>query len=354
MSFWSEGPFAPPLRQPPVGFTIGRASAWRFPTAGLGAVSGFHEWAHFCVASPKVHLIVNISLAADPAEGGARVIVLVHTATEGVWHGVVEPFHGHEVELWPGRLDSRFGPNELRAAGQKLRLRIAPRSGTMSASLELVAESRPISKLNASIPSGEMSWLAVPRMSAAGWLRIGATSIDLAEALAYHDHNWGRWRWGADFGWNWGFVFPADRKLPWVLVLERLTNRARTEDSGLRVYLWRGEHLERVFREEEASLCSSGLLRPASVPKFPPVMGLLVPEASTDVPATIEVLANTAHDRLRARLKALTVAQVLVPSTAAEGVTIINEILVSARVDGLIGCDEVHFDGTGVFEHLSS
>ena len=48
-----------------------------------------------------------------------------------------------------------------------------------------------------------MSWLFVPRLRADGWLRIGGREHRFDNDLAYHDHNWGRFWWGDDFGWTW-------------------------------------------------------------------------------------------------------------------------------------------------------
>ena len=38
----------------------------------------------------------------------------------------------------------------------------------------------------------------------------GSRTIELALASGYHDHNWGRWHWGDDVGWEWGaFLAPS-------------------------------------------------------------------------------------------------------------------------------------------------
>src|SRR5690606_11476153 len=57
---------------------------------------------------------------------------------------------------------------------------------------------------------GWISWYVVPRLAVTGHLAVGDTRLDLAAASAYHDHNWGRWHWGDDIGWDWAcFLAPA-------------------------------------------------------------------------------------------------------------------------------------------------
>ena len=67
-----------------------------------------------------------------------------------------------------------------------------------------------------------------------GEATVGGRRLDLAAASAYHDHNWGRWHWGDDLGWDWGaFLTPAPGP---AIVLVRTTNREHTE-SDLRSFL---------------------------------------------------------------------------------------------------------------------
>ena len=69
--------------------------------------------------------------------------------------------------------------------------------------------SRPFVVNNQPIGEGRMCWLFVPRLRADGWLRIDGQEHRFESELAYHDHNWGRFSWGDDFGWTWGTILPA-------------------------------------------------------------------------------------------------------------------------------------------------
>ena len=60
-----------------------------------------------------------------------------------------------------------------------------------------------------------INWLVVPRLVADGEITLAGRRHVVAGALAYHDHNWGRWYWGDDLGWEWGcFLTPAASATP--------------------------------------------------------------------------------------------------------------------------------------------
>ena len=92
---------------------------------------------------------------------------------------------------------------------------------------------------NQPLASGaRLSWLFVPRLEAHGHVRIGDTRVGLRGAPAYHDHNWGRFRWGADFGWEWGSVLPRDLSDPWTIVCMRMTDQRRRRATRQALYAW--------------------------------------------------------------------------------------------------------------------
>ena len=58
---------------------------------------------------------------------------------------------------------------------------------------------------------GWFSWFVVPPADGRPATGVGwrAAPLDLGSASACDDHNWGRWHWGDDLGWDWGaFLAP--------------------------------------------------------------------------------------------------------------------------------------------------
>ena len=57
---------------------------------------------------------------------------------------------------------------------------------------------------------GWVSWYVVPRLTVSGEADRRLAADRPRGASAYHDHNWGRWYWGDDVGWEWAaFLTPA-------------------------------------------------------------------------------------------------------------------------------------------------
>ena len=99
--------------------------------------------------------------------------------------------------------------------------------------LDLVADAlvRPMPRERPQpLGSGWVAWYVVPRLHSRGRATSGVVDRPRG-ASAYYDHNWGRWHWGQDLGWEWGcFLAPAPGP---VFFLSRLTDRAHR--SGSRV-----------------------------------------------------------------------------------------------------------------------
>ncbi len=115
--------------------------------------------------------------------------------------------------------------------------------------LHLTPASRPFVVNNQPVGEGRLSWLFVPRLQAHGWFHIDGRDHRLDGEVAYHDHNWGRFRWGDDFGWEWGSVLPASSEDPWSFVFMRMTDRRRLRALSQALYVWRHDEPAAMFRD---------------------------------------------------------------------------------------------------------
>jgi len=126
--------------------------------------------------------------------------------------------------------------------------------------LDLTAMSRPFAVNNQPVGDGRVSWLFVPRLRADGWLRIGGQEIRFEGNVAYHDHNWGRFRWGGDFGWTWGAILPSGPDDPWSLVFQQMTDRRRLRCLYQALWVWRHDEPAAIFPPAAVQTRSHGLL----------------------------------------------------------------------------------------------
>jgi hypothetical protein len=235
-------------------------------------------------------------------------------------------------------------------------LSIALARRPIAADLRLDPATVPAFAPNIPLPDGPpLHWVLIPRLAASGIVRIGDRTTSVDGGLAYHDHNWGHFLWGHRFSWMWGFALPGDRSSPWSVAFVRLMDRARTVALAQGLFLWRGEVQQRVFRDGDIMVSTdTRSLRGRPVLKIPRVMGLLAPDARSDVPRTVEMIARDGADELTWRFEADDVVQVVIPSETDLGVTIINEVAGKLRLQGRVAGERVSMAGRGVCEFLGS
>jgi hypothetical protein len=323
----------------------------------MGGRGAHKEWQHFLVHTEAAHLLINFSLIDDVRATQSRqpeVARLIVLARGEGWEGDVERFEEAEVEVTAGRIDARFGHNTLRFIDGTYRLSIALRHHPLAAELELVPVTLPAISVNQPLtPDRRLSWLFVPRLLARGTLRLGARTVQVNEAPAYHDHNWGHFLWGNDFSWEWGSVLPWDMANPWSLVHVRMSDRGRSVARYQGLFLWHGGEPLRVFRDEELRILTRGSFRKARPFSVPRVMALLAPGAAADLPESLEISAHGGEDTLELAFHPQDSARLVTPSEEnPEQVTIIHEVLGQVAVRGRVRGHPVAMEGTGVFEFI--
>ena len=337
-----------------------RASYFRGPprtVPGAAAPSPFKEWLHFCVLAPEVRLLANLSLMSRLGRSGvtptldARVIALAEA--KGEWLGGLDEIPRSGLELVPGRVDARFGETYLRARSGAFELSLKSNAAPISARLRLEPVTLPLLRPKTALGSAVVNWLAAPRLRATGTITIEGTPYFLRNAPAYHDHNWGHWRWGREFYWQWAFGLPSVDDNPWTVVFYRLFDRSRTIEHARALLLWHGQHLFRVFRDDEVVSRERGFLSPPRILKVPPAMGLLVPQLSTDVARQLTVEARSGGDTVLLEIDNSSLAQLIVPNDDDLETTVINEVVGAFRLSGRVQGETVESQGESFHEHVT-
>jgi hypothetical protein len=335
---------------------IGHADHFRAGVpAGPFVPPDHKEWHHFCVLGSGVDAVVNLSLSGGTGPGAqvARVVALARE--RGCrWHGEVETTLTRDVEARPGDVNLRMGSNTVRFQGGVFLVSVALRDHPFALRLSLRPRTVPLIARN-DVPVGPawVNWLVLPRLEATGTIVLGSRVYRLERAPAYHDHNWGRWRWGQDFSWQWGFGLPEDPEDPWAVVFDRTTNRARSTDLERTVALWHHDELHRMLTRVEVDIQPFGLLPRERVGlQIPRVMGLLTPERTTDIPQRLVVNGAAGADRLQLVFEPDDVAQILIPNETDLGMTVINEAAGRVTLEGRVKNRTVASSGRGIFEFL--
>jgi hypothetical protein len=332
-----------------------RSDFIRTPVLGSARPHGFKEWYHFVIHRPGGRILINFSLASEAARGGQarlapRVIVIAH---DQHWTGAVERFDESEVDVSADLGSLAIGRNQMIVQPDGYRVVIDLPSNDIRGEIHLASVSRPFVVNNQPVGDGRMCWLFVPRMRADGWLRIGGEEVRLESDVAYHDHNWGRFRWGGDFGWTWGTILPPDPEVPWSLVFLRMTDRRRLRCLSQALYVWRDDEPAAIFRHAALEVTSSGLLGRAADCTLPPPMRLILGGEVSDIPERLTIAATRAGDMVHAEFRSQSYARLAQPSEVRlDRSVVLCETNGAARVTGAIGGESIDFVGAGVFELL--
>jgi len=334
---------------------LARSDFIRTPVLASARPEGFKEWYHFVVHRPGSRILINFSLTSETSSAGhprlmPRVIVIAHDQR---WTGAVERFDDSELDVSADLATLVIGDNQMIVRPDGYRVMIDLPGHDIRGEFGFTSVSQPFVVNNQPVGDGRMCWLFVPRMRADGWLRVGGEEISFDGDVAYHDHNWGRFRWGGDFGWSWGTILPPDPEAPWSLVFLRMTDRRRLCSLSQALYVWRHDEPAAIFRHAAVEVKSHGLLGRAADCTLPPPMRLVLNGDVSDIPERMEVTAQRAGDTVHAEFRPQSYARLAQPSEIClDRSVVLCETNASARVTGSIDGEEIDFVGPSVFELL--
>ncbi len=334
---------------------LAAADFLRTPTMGIAGPEAFKEWHHFVVHAGDCRVLINFSLHTETAPDGRyrlapRVIVLAH---DDRWSGAVERFPEGDLAIAPDLGELAIGGNRMRIQPDGYHVALDVPARGITGELSFVSASKPFVVNNQPVGSGRMNWLFVPRLHATGWLRIGHREHRFDTDIAYHDHNWGRFRWGDDFGWEWATILPTDPHQPWSLVFLRMTDRSRLRYLSQALYVWHHNEPAAIFRHAAVEVRTSGTLGHPADCTLPAPMRLLLDGEVPGVPARVTVTAQRAGDSACLQFRLRSYARLAQPGELSlDGTTVLCESSGTATVTGSIGGRRMEFRGTGVFEFL--
>lgn len=323
---------------------------------------GTKEWHHFVVHGSDRRIIVNFSICSEESSsaiGGldrpprivARIILIVKDGPD--WTGSVETFEVGDFDASSDGLRLRIGRSEVRLRDGNYEVDIDLPS-VATGRVVLRPRARPFVVGNHGLgPLGRLSWLLLPRLEAHGHLMVNGRRLAMRAAPAYHDHNWGAFRWGEDFGWEWGSALPSDPAAPWSIVFMRMTDQSRLRATGQGMYVWHHHEMAAMFRDATTTVAMKGFLSAAPERTLPGVMRFLTPGRASGIPAELQISGRRGPDQLEVRFVAEEYLRIAIPSEIdLRRVVTLNEISGRVEAHGMIDGTALSLEGSGVFELL--
>ena len=313
----------------------------------------YKDWLHLTVfdhASGAV-MLFNASLHGSPQDPRARVIGtgMVHQPGIG-WSGNMS-VHGFA--------DAVIGSSSI--AVEQMALAVHPTSDrvvasaafpddALAASVAARARSAAI-EVEERLPfgSGWISWYVIPRLEVTGTVTAAGRTIDLSAASAYHDHNWGRWHWGDDLGWEWGACLAAGSGP--AFVFSRTTSRDHRRQGPLTFFVQDGAMRRRL---------SGDSVRVQLDGRFPPplrrlpgsVAALHQDRVHPRLPSRVHVLARDGVDRVELEFHARGGAQLIAADPVRSGYGFVHELVGDFTAVMTMGGVDRAVAGAGVVEFV--
>jgi len=179
---------------------------------------------------------------------------------------------------------------------------------------------------------------------------VSGRHMNLENVSVYHDHNWGRWNWGDDFGWEWGCF--VSRQAGGSFVAARTTNRAHTKRSELKLFVdLEGER--RTLSGATIDLQFEGSM--SVTRRLPGAMATLHQDmAQPNLPRIVNLRANDGFDTVDLRFTAREALQLIAADPiAANGFTFIHEIAGEFNYSAKLGERRLTGSGLGIFEYVN-
>lgn len=318
------------------------------PTAGR-----YKDWLHLNLLhhpSGAVGL-VNLSLHGPPGDPRSLAIGsgVVHVPDIG-WVGQTQVHSLDQAALG----DCSIALREIALAVDEASGLVLANAVLPDDSLEIRLTAKPNSQRivieeHLALGHGWISWYAVPRLTLSGQMTACGRHFDLSAASAYHDHNWGRWFWGDDFGWEWGcFLAPAPGP---AFVMSRTTDRGhrRCGEPSLAVFVGNGR---RDFPSARVSLQHEFSLE-AVTRRLPGAMAALHQDrARSRVPKTIHIAAEDGRERVEIEFSGRSALQVVAADPIATGYGFIHEIAGDFRYLCRLAGEELTGSGLAMVEYV--
>lgn len=313
----------------------------------------YKDWFHLNFADPETGTIglLNVSLHGSPWDPRSRAmgVVLVHSPQLG-WQSHVEILAYSGANL----SESAIALHDVALAIDRPRATIHASSigadNRFHARLRAEAVSQPIDfEQEMPLGAGWISWLLVSNLRLSGEWTIHDHRNVLKNAPAYHDHNWGRWHWGDDFGWEWGCFLTGSSDLS--MVFARTTDRAHRA-RGKPFLVAEAGSSRRCFLPENIEVSFAGSFD-SPLHRVPGAMAALHQEMSEPaLPARFTIHALQGPDELAISFAARAAAQFIAADPAVRGYSFIHELVGEYQVSGSLRGAPLKSTGFAVFEYV--
>jgi hypothetical protein len=318
-----------------------RIESLRIPVLATDADADWKDWYHFVLLDLDggARILANIALIG----GGARKEIQATLLARGPWGAAAQhitlgsalshPWPEHAVAAKP--LTVSAPGVELRYAEQHFDLTMHLKRPAVALQLRARPAAAPLFVAEASpFGSGYIGWGLVPGLEASGKLTVREQSHSIDGWYCYQDHNFGRFRWGEDIGWEWLAAHGCTSSgTALTVILHIRTNRQHDEQSLRYLFVCIDGTMRKLFLGP-ALRVHWAWSRDSELPlRMPGAMATLMSDKTMRTPVSVEMEAADERDRLTLRVDFDSFVELVTPDNDQPRYTRIGEASGPMRVD---------------------
>jgi hypothetical protein len=315
---------------------VDRIEALRIPAQPQAAAHDWKDWYHVVLLHPASgwRAIANVNLVGGGSDAELQWTLVVHRP-DGRVHGASrsQPWQAGLVTSRP--LGLTGDEAALGFDGERLALRIAPRDLDLQLGLHATPASTPLLVTDgAPFGSGFIGWGLLPQLRAEGRLAACGDAAAIDDGwFCYHDHNFGRFRWGEDFGWEWLVAHAACGDEAVTVVVDWRTDRAHAAGGLPYLFVFVGGALRKVFLGPALRLRWHWHDAAALPPRLPGAMATRLADRPVRAPRAVLLDAADERDRIALTVEIDAYLEIVAPDNCSAAIARIGESSGPASID---------------------
>ena len=319
------------------------------------------EWYHYVLFEPVrgIRLLANVALSGRPGKGMLTVTMLATLPRNDDALPNDQPVdtyaYSSSYEWEPGmvqRAPLRIAADGLACLieGAHSQFEAQARASSMRMQFQGIAHATPI-LVPEMMPfsSGFVGWGFVPGLEVQGLLALGDDRFEIDPGwFCYHDHNYGRFRWGENIGWIW-FIAATEAAAgaSFSFVLHQGMYRDQRRYGTPHLFVYEGSKLRKVFLGPGLEIKWQWHTTAERIARLPGSMASLFSDRLLRMPRTLEVRAADERDHLALSLPVESMVELVLPDDQQRQYSFIEELNGPIVAEGRIGGQTL--ETTGLF-----
>jgi hypothetical protein len=336
---------------------IERVEALRIPPLPHASTADWKDWYHFVLlhAASGWRCILNVNLCGGGEQAQVQYTLVVHAQGQPAQlHGCSRSVPWLDAMVQARPLLVRSEELELRFEQQIFVLRLHPRGLDLAIEFQARPDGTPLLVTEgSSFGSGFIGWGLMPRLLVTGKLRVcGQETVIDSAWYCYQDHNFGRFRWGEDVGWEWLVAHAQPASGPALtFVVDLRTDRSHRAGGLPYLFVLVGHRLRKVFLGPALDLRWQWSVDAHLPPRLPGVMASLLGDRRSRRPTALRIHAADERDRATLILVIDEYLEIVAPDNLGTGLTRIGEASGAVTLELLLAGEAVEGAGLAYAEY---